>query len=242
MRLSFGLETRQLQKQILAPRMIQSMEILQLPLQALQERIEQELAENPLLELQERDPTLPEESDGEERESPNERSIEDKPLVVDEAHNNADDFERLLQLDRDVPDYFDENTRRSANRMDEDSDRAHDTISNVAERPESLQDYLMHQLGELDVDPKIMVMCERIISALDPKDGGYLRSSLRDLLPADASPDDLHFAEEALLLVQSLEPAGVAARDLRECLLLQLRPEVDLYEEQKTLISNHLED
>src|SRR5688500_16323965 len=226
MRLSFGLEARQLQKQILAPRMIQSMEILQLPLQALQERIEQELAENPLLELQERDPTLPEEQGEEDREPANERSIEDKPLVVDEAHNNADDFERLLQLDRDVPDYFDETTRRSANRMDEDSDRAHDTIANVAERPESLQDFLMHQLGELDIDPRTMAMCERIISALDPKDGGYLRSSLRDLLPADATPEDLQLAEKSLALVQTLEPAGVAARDLRECLLLQLKPQV----------------
>ena len=56
MRLSFGLEHRQLQVQKLAPRMIQSMEILQLPLQELQERIEQELVENPALELQERDP------------------------------------------------------------------------------------------------------------------------------------------------------------------------------------------
>lgn len=242
MRLSFGLEARQLQKQILAPRMIQSMEILQLPLQALQERIEQELAENPLLELQERDPTLPEETTSEPDLGANERSIDEKPLVVDEAHNNADDFERLLQLDRDVPDYFDETTRRSANRMDEDSDRAHDTISNVAERPESLQDYLMHQLGELDIDVRMMAMCERIISALDPKDGGYLRSSLRDLLPADAPPEDLQLAEKALELVQGLEPAGIAARDLRECLLKQLRPEMDLYDEQKTLISNHLED
>src|SRR4029077_19295820 len=47
---------------------------------------------------------------------------------------------------------------------------------------------------------------------------------------------------KALELVQSLDPPGVAARDLSECLLKQLRPEMDLYEEQKTLISNHLED
>src|SRR5918994_4616154 len=112
MSLSFGLEHRQRQVQKLAPRMIQSMEILQLPLQELQERIEQELVENPALELQERDPTLPDEPD--EREDPREKPIEDKPLVVDEAHNNADDFERLLNLDRDAPDYFEESTRRSA--------------------------------------------------------------------------------------------------------------------------------
>jgi RNA polymerase sigma-54 factor len=240
MRLSFGLEHRQLQVQKLAPRMIQSMEILQLPLQELQERIEQELVENPALELQERDPTLPDEPD--ERDDPSEKAIEDKPLVVDEAHNNADDFERLLNLDREVPEYFEEGTRRSASRMEEDSERAHDVIANVAERPESLQDYLMHQLGELDVDASLLALCERIISTLDPKDGGYFRASLRDLLPPDASQDDMQRAEKALALVQSLDPPGIAARDLRECLLAQLHSDLDFYEELRTLITNHLED
>src|SRR5436189_128814 len=155
MRLSFGLEHRQLQVQKLAPRMIQSMEILQLPLQELQERIEQELVENPAL---------------------------------------------------------------------------------------ALQDYLMHQLGELDTDPALLLLCERIISTLDPKDGGYFRASLRDLLPADATPEQLQQAEKALALVQSLDPPGIAARDLRECLLAQLHPDMDYYEEMRTLIARHLED
>lgn len=241
MRLSFGLEARQQQVQKLAPRMIQSMEILQLPLQELQEKIEQELVENPVLELQERDPTLPDEP-AEERESPREKDIDEKPLVVDEAHNNTDDFERLLNLDREVPEYFDESTRRSANRIAEDSDRAHDVISNVADRPESLQDHLVHQLGEFDLDPDLFQLCERIISTLDPKDGGYFRASLRDLLPADAGPDHLKMAEKALRIVQDLDPPGVAARDLRECLLAQLTLDLPLYEEQKTLITSHLED
>ena len=61
MRLSLGFEQKQVQKQILAPRMIQSMEILQLPILALEARIDQELNENPLLERQEKDPDLPEE-------------------------------------------------------------------------------------------------------------------------------------------------------------------------------------
>src|SRR6476620_11606837 len=241
MRLSFGLEHRQLQVQKLAPRMIQSMEILQLPLQELQERIEQELVENPALELQERDPTLPDEP-ADEVEDPQEKAIEEKPLVGDEADNNADDFERLLNLDREVPEYFEETTRRSASRIEEDSERAHDVIANVAERPESLQDYLMHQLGELDLDEETLALCERIISTLDPKDGGYFRASLRDLLPADASPELLQEAEKALALVQSLDPPGIAARDLRECLLAQIDPEMLFYEELKTLITSHLED
>src|SRR6266480_4351668 len=240
MRLSFGLEHRQLQVQKLAPRMIQSMEILQLPLQELQERIEQELVENPALELQERDPTLPDEP--EEREDPAAKEIDEKPLVVDEAQHNADDFERLLNLDREVPEYFEETTRRSASRIEEDSERAHDVIANVAERPESLQDYLMHQLGESEVDPAMLTLCERIISTLDPKDGGYFRASLRDLLPADATPEQLKQAERCLSLVQSLDPPGIAARDLRECLLAQLTPDMDYYEQLRTLIASHLED
>src|SRR5262245_38515255 len=241
MRLSFGLEHRQLQVQKLAPRMIQSMEILQLPLQELQERIEQELVENPALELQERDPTLPDEPE-EEREDPREKDIAEKPLVVDEAHQNADDFERLLNLDREVPEYFDESTRRSSNRIEEDSERAHDVISNVQNRPESLQEHLLHQLGELEIDRQTWNLCERIISTLDPKDGGYFRASLRDLLPPDAGPEQLQQAEKALDIVQHLDPQGIAARDLRECLLAQLSPDMDFYDELKTLISNHLED
>jgi RNA polymerase sigma-54 factor len=234
------MEARQLQVQKLAPRMIQSMEILQLPLQALQEKIEQELVENPVLELQERDPTLPDEPD--QRDKPDEKNIDDKPLVVDEAHNNTDDFERLLNLDRDVPEYFDESTRRSANRIEEDADRVHDVISNVADRPESLQEHLLHQLGEQDFAPEMLAMCERIISTLDPRDGGYFRASLRDLLPADAPPEQLRLAEQALALIQTLDPPGVAARDLRECLLNQLTPDLLFYEEMRTLIANHLED
>ena len=242
MRLSFGLEARQLQVQKMSPRQIQAMEILQLPLMELQERIEQEMAENPLLEMQERDPSLPDETSSDDVATPGEKSLEDKPLVVDEAHNNADDFERLLNLDQEVPEYFDESTRRSSNRMEEDSERAHDAISNLADRPESLQDHLMHQLGEMEVDPALMTMCERIISTLDPKDGGYFRSSLRDLLPADAAPEQLQLAEQALTLVQSLDPTGIASRDLKECLLKQLEEDMLFYEELKTLITHHLED
>lgn len=241
MRLSFGLEHRQLQVQKLAPRMIQSMEILQLPLAALEERIEQELGENPVLEMQERDPTLPDEPP--EREPVADTTVDEKPLVVDNEHNNADDFERLLNLDQDVPDYFDETPRRSLNRIEEDSDRAHDAISNLADRPLSLQDHLLNQLHEReDVTPELLLMAERIISTLDPHDGGYFRASLRDLLPPDATPEQLRLAEQALAVVQTLDPPGIAAHDLKDCLLAQLTPNMPFYAEVKRLVSNHLED
>jgi RNA polymerase sigma-54 factor len=231
---------RQALVQKLAPRMIQSMEILQLPIMQLQERIEQELAENPALELLERDPALPDETA--EAESPKEKDVEQKEIVVDEAHNNADDFERLLNLDQEVPEYFDERPRASSGRMEEDAERRADAIANIASRAESLQDHLLTQLGELEIDDKLRVMAERIISCLDAADGGYLRTSLQDLLPPDSGPEQLEIAKRALALVQSLDPAGVAARDLRECLLLQLTEDMPWYDEMKALISNHLED
>lgn len=244
MRLSFGTEMRQSQVQKLAPRMIQSMEILQLPIMQLQERIEQELSENPVLEMLDRDPALPDEATpaDELAPAPKEKDLEQKELVVDEAHNNADDFERLLNLDREVPEYFDERPRASAGRMEEDADRKSDAIANIATRPESLQDHLLVQLGELEIEDDLHLMCERIISCLDSADGGYLRTNLQDLLPPDASRDQLELAKKALVVVQSLDPPGVAARDLRECLLLQLSPDMDYYDEVKTLISSHLED
>jgi RNA polymerase sigma-54 factor len=91
MRLSFGLETRQVQVQKLAPRMIQSMEILQLPVMALQERIEQELNENPVLELAEEDAAALEEPV--ETVSPDAPAESEKELVVDEKSDNVEDFD-----------------------------------------------------------------------------------------------------------------------------------------------------
>ena len=95
MRLSLGLEARQVQVQKLAPRMIQSMEILQLPIMALQERIEQEMNENPLLEVQEVDPSLPEEPT--ERDNPDAPAETERELVVDESKDNAK-YEALVEV------------------------------------------------------------------------------------------------------------------------------------------------
>jgi RNA polymerase sigma-54 factor len=113
-------------------------------------------------------------------------------------------------------------------------------MANAVARHESLYDYLDHQLGELELTPKVRAMCERIISSLDSN--GYLKGNLEDLLPPNADDELQALAAEALRVVQSLEPQGVGARSLRECLLLQLSPDIPYYEEMKTLISGHLED
>ena len=104
------------QKQVLAPRMIQSMEILQLPLMALQERIEHEMETNEMLEtveldLDQQETTAEEEGDAAEARS----SVADteRELVVKDDRNNEDDFERLLNMAENLPDDYEERSRPS---------------------------------------------------------------------------------------------------------------------------------
>jgi RNA polymerase sigma-54 factor len=240
MRLSFGMEARQLQTQKLAPKMIQSMEILQLPILALQERIEQEMNENPMLEIEEVEPTAAD-SEQEVEEKPSSKTEDERELVVKDDSSNAEDFERLANMDNEMPDTFDD-FRPSATRIQESVDRHADLMANAAERPESLNDFLLHQLAELDIDSDVEQLAERIVSCLDARNGGYLTVPLADILPPDHRPEDLAKAEQALKIVQSLEPAGIAARSLQECLLNQLKPSQNLYESMRTIIEEHLDD
>jgi RNA polymerase sigma-54 factor len=226
------------QKQVLAPRMIQSMEILQLPIMALQERIEQEMQENEALELLEQDPDLPEEET--EVQNPDAPTPEERELVVDETKDNEADFERLLNMDSEWPDHFEERTRPSATRVDEAGDRQHDAMANMVDRPQSLHDHLHDQLGWFDLEEPLRQMCDRIIYNLDSN--GWLQGRLDDLVDSAGGPEQMALAERALATVQRLDPRGIAARDLQECLLLQLVPGMPYYEQLKTLITNHLED
>ena len=152
MRMSFGLEQKMVQKQVLAPRMIQSMEILQLPVLALQEKIEQEMNENPMLEVQEQEASETDEAPRDEYES---RSESEEEFVVEDGKDNADDFERLLEMDQPSPDTFDERPQRSSGQMEEDAERRMDALANVQSRPETLQDHLDHQLYELTIEPMV---------------------------------------------------------------------------------------
>src|SRR6266700_2782094 len=97
MRLETGMQQRLDQRMILAPRMIQSMEILQLPIMALQERIQQELQENPVLELKESaEEQATEEETGEGAQTePAEAGDPEQELVIDETGDNSIDFDRL---------------------------------------------------------------------------------------------------------------------------------------------------
>jgi RNA polymerase sigma-54 factor len=203
----------------MAPRMIQSMEILQLPLMALQERIDQELSENPVL------------VDLRESENP-EPEAEEAPAAA-ETVEPADDY----TLDADD---WTESHRPSRAALSEEADRKHDAMQNMASRPRSLHDDLSDQLGFLDTDSTIKAMAEYIIYNLD--DNGYLHHDLNDVVRDFGGEATLDQAEEALALVQRLDPPGVGARSLRECLLLQLTPDVPCRDVLQLLIANHLDD
>jgi RNA polymerase sigma-54 factor len=247
MRLSFGQQMQMAQKQVLAPRMIQSMEILQLPIIALQERLEQEMEDNPVLDQIE--PVDDQSNLQEEQVNPDAPSESERELVVDDNTNNEDDFERLMNLADTLPDEYEERSRPSRGQMDAESDRRHDAMANMVSRPESLHDYLHHQLSWYDLDDDLRRMCERVIYNLDTN--GYLKSPLEELLiaPADLNGNEenwraeqLQLAEKALATVQRFDPPGIGARSLKECLQLQLTPGLLFYEELLVLIENHLED
>src|SRR6516164_7109978 len=178
MRLDTSMSQRMTTAQVLAPRMIQSMEILQLPIMALQERIQQELQENPVLELNE-EPSEEQEADEEEAEATTEADDPTQELVIDDQSNNELDFDRLEALSRDWEDHFNEEHRPSRNSLDEEGDKKHDAMQNMASRPQSLQDYLNDQLSFLDTTPEQDKVLRHLIAHID--ENGYLTASLEDV-------------------------------------------------------------
>ncbi|MFN4261535.1 MAG: RNA polymerase factor sigma-54 [Gemmataceae bacterium] len=245
MRLETSMNLRQEMRLVLAPRMIQSMEILQLPVMALQERILQELQENPVLEL--KDDFNDEDGAGnsEDNEGPavsvEERDDDsERELVIDENSDNELDFDRLDAISRDWEDHFNEEHHLSRNGLDEESDRKHDAMQNMPSRPQSLQDYLADQVSFLDVTGEQEQLIRYLITHID--DNGYLSTSLEDIARSYPIPVTLDQVELALRQVQKFDPRGVGARDMAECLLLQLTPEVPHHETLRVLILHHLDD
>src|SRR4051812_45010207 len=227
MRMELGIGMKQSQQMILAPRMIQSMEILQLPIMALQERIQQELQENPVLELKETDGDEQATAD-EEAETPPapaesaDDAEREQELVIDESGDNELDFDRLEALSRDWEDHFNEEHRPSRNGMDDEIDKKHDAMQNMASRPQSLQDYLNDQLSFLDISEAQANLMRYVIANVN--DNGWLASPsqgeqaspsslLEELARNYEEPVTVEQVEEALLRVQKLDPLGVGARN-----------------------------
>ena len=139
MQLNISQQMKMSQQMKLAPRMIQSMEILQLPIMALQERIEQELSENVVLEAGVGRRRRPELSTS-NRSAPSTAAAEKRRRAERagrrQAHNNEADFERLLEMSPEWPEDNSPQARsRRRNRIEEDGDRKHDVMANMAVAP-----------------------------------------------------------------------------------------------------------
>ena len=228
MRLDTTMSQRMDQRMILAPRMIQSMEILQLPIMALLERIQEELQENPVLELKE--------STADETTADGEPVVEGEPAVAEVDP----ELERLEAFTRDWEDQLNEEHRPSRGGIDEEGDRKHDAMQNMPSRPQSLQDYLNEQLTFLDVPAEQLRLIKFIITHVGAN--GYLTVTTDEISKSYEEIITEAQVEEALRQVQKLDPLGVGARDLAECLLLQLTPETPHRDVLKVLILNHWED
>ena len=176
------------QIQTLSPQMLQSMEILQMGSQELLEYIEEQVQENPVLEMEER------------YGRGNESSVLQRKL---EWLESSDAQNRI---------YHQQDTE----------DDGTDPISNYGnadESEENLYLYVLSQLEVMDLDPQVLEVGRFLVESLNQN--GWLDESLEDLAAELDKPVEL--LEQALTAVQSLEPAGVGARNLSECLTLQLR-------------------
>ncbi|MBX9784417.1 MAG: RNA polymerase factor sigma-54 [Chitinophagaceae bacterium] len=226
MALSQGLQQKLLQK--LSPQQIQLMKLLQVPTANLEERIKEEMEENPALEQSDSDnDDLSAEEIKDEFDSSDE---EDYDLDgSDDEYDNIDISEYVNDSDDDIADY----RMRDDNYPDPDEKK-----SNPVKLETSFYDVLLQQLGMLNLDEKQQVIAEQIVGSID--DDGYLRRENSAIVNDLAFRQNIITTEEEVEqligLIQQFEPAGICARDLQECLLLQIaaRQKQNTAEDTKT--------
>jgi len=244
-------------EQRLTAQMIQCAEILQLPLQALEARVREEMEKNPVLEEL-------------EREAPVDTAPTEAPPATEANQAEAEGFERLEDMGRALEiDPGDLPYGRVSSGGNGDRDSKMDAMANTASRDESLHETLTSQWGVVEASDAVRAAGIAIIEWMD--DDGYLRTDAehhprganndqgeatplvikrspdesRDLLEQIARSRtpalDSEALAEALQLVQSLEPTGVGARDLTECLLIQLRANEEADPLVFELVEQHLD-
>lgn len=208
---------------VLAPQMRQSLEFLQAPLLELQSLVRRELETNPVLE-----------------EGPDDHT----PIELEAARAEVKDpdgqlefgqlYGQLASLDDEWGAYFQQGS--SGGSPGEASDRHQRWLESLAGH-ESLQEHLRTQLGLLELDPQDRGAAELLVGFIN--DDGYLNATLGEL--AETSPHDLPRLERVLARIQDLDPVGVGARDLKECLLIQLTRLGKAGGPEAELVRNHLE-
>ena len=212
MALSQSLQQKLLQK--LSPQQIQLMKLLQVPTANLETRIKEELEENPALELEEEKHDDGAEDLKDEFSETAEEEFEEKDGSEDE-YDNIDISEYVREGDDEVGDY----KLRDDNYPEEDEGRQ---LPFKAET--SFYEQLMNQLGLLKLEANEQAIAEQIVGSID--EDGYLRRETSAIVDDLAFRQNIMSSEEQveslIKRIQNFDPPGVAARDLRECLLLQL--------------------
>lgn len=207
--------TQKLQQKLLqklSPQQIQLMKLLQIPAMALEQRIKQEVEENPALEDIDQEQEEEESFTDEEAIDSEDEGMEDEDRVNEEDEFGFEDY----ISDDDIPDYRLKVNNRSPDEEDAQIPFAAGT---------TFHELLLSQVGVRFLTDKQKIIAEQIIGNLD--DSGYLQREVRSMvddfafsLNMNVSEDEI---EEVLEIVQEFDPPGVGARDLQECLLIQLR-------------------
>ena len=218
--------------QVLAPQLQQSLALLQAPTLELQALVQQEMEQNPVLEeaptaeLQEEKPERNGEADSGEitpaaadpAEPPADTQFD--PASEKEGKDPVDDFqaefERLTQMDQDWRDHF--SATNVSLRSSEEDEEKREFMFNSLVQGTSLQENLLEQVRLSTLNNGECSIAELIIGNID--DYGYLKSTIEEL--ATTTSVEPERIEKVLKVIQTFHPPGVGARDLRECLMLQL--------------------
>ncbi len=221
-----------LQKLIMTPQLQQAIKLLQLPQLELSQTLQNELVENPLLE------ETTEEASAEET-STEEASAEESPDA--DRFEDPDDTEAPLEklMEYTVGEYFDSRSYdgRDLGYFTPDINPTQ-TLEHYVSEGTDLYDHLTWQLRLGDANGQLREVAEVVIGNID--DNGYLQASDEEIsIYAGCSAG---LAKEAVGLVQSFDPIGIGARDLRECLVLQLGPLKLRGTLVENLVTHNLED
>jgi RNA polymerase sigma-54 factor len=240
-----SLQTRLTQSLVLAPQLQQSLALLQAPTLELKALIEQELQQNPVLEETEAtDQEMRETGEGEERAAEADPSEPPADLNCDNAASPdtaepVDDFdaefEKLAQLDQEWRDHFAQTNIPMRATVEDEEKRQFMFDSLVAAT--SLQDMLMEQVRNSELSERLWPVAELVIGNIDEK--GYLKDSVEDMSGSTGVPADT--VTEVIRVIQTFEPPGICARDLRECLLLQLERAGEQDTLEYRIVRDHME-
>jgi RNA polymerase sigma-54 factor len=238
------------QQMKLAPRMIQSMEILQLPMLALQERVEQELESNVALEIVEPQADPDPDPDAATAARDEER-LDSRELVVSDSPDATEDWQRLSEFESSHQMDNEYSSQKYSRARAGERDRKMDALANTPARSKGLTELLMEQWSIEEIDPDLSQVGALLISYID--DDGLLGADLETILDQNRNVPgqelSLERLQEALAEIhRRLEPAGIGARTRRECIILQIdRSEAEPdhhpgFADVRRLVTDHFDD